>query len=489
MQIFSIHETILFELCVDLPLALPTDGVYAFLGGGKRIPKKKEAKGILLDTVMRSRQQITPRAYMASVKETWFHSNLNFISQAFFNTEVQMPAGLEDNRTTRGILLMSAFHLVRHCSACADCKGKVSVRCRGDGKYRWVCLRYGHSHVQRPLNSEGFLTNIRISNWAAFLQFTNFLRLGERWRIITQEMRETYDIQRKQTLTDWRRLIQVSFKKYLEDNGGMIIGGRNVVTVIDETNLGAQKGICKGPQKPSTLSRKASDIKNRIAKRLPARTIWKKETTKLLKSMKFAMKVVKAMKVKGAKFKKSMRALKKNDARSDGRWLWAAVSVGRGNEKWTHENKKKKFTFKLLPNKASAPRGKPRGFESIRATLSERIAKGSFLVFDKWTSTVAAVKSEGYKHADPIIHGKEFRNRDTGFHSNDIESEFNRFKRWLRERYGALKVNSASTTNQHDCDDLDMYEYMYYINVGASMHDVMAAFVHSHGKREKSVVF
>ena len=79
-----------------------------------------------------------------------------------------------------------------------------------------------------------------------------------------------------------------------------------------------------------------------------------------------------------------------------------------------------------------------------------------------------------------------FRDVETGFHSNDIESEFNRMKRWLRERYGALKLNSKlNQTDPKDDDDsfedLDLYEYMYYINVGKSMKDVMDAFVHANG--------
>ena len=38
-------------------------------------------------------------------------------------------------------------------------------------------------------------------------------------------------------------------KKYLLEVYGMIIGGQGFTVVLDETNLGAQKGIRKGPQK------------------------------------------------------------------------------------------------------------------------------------------------------------------------------------------------------------------------------------------------
>ena len=88
-----------------------------------------------------------------------------------------------------------------------------------------------------------------------------------------------------------------------------------------------------------------------------------------------------------------------------------------------------------------------------------RIKKGSFLVFDKWGGTVKAVKELGFKHAPPVNHSKEFRDRATGFHSNDIESENQRLKHWSRIRYGRLMLS-----------ELDVHEYAYYVNVGHTMH-------------------
>ena len=37
-----------------------------------------------------------------------------------------------------------------------------------------------------------------------------------------------------------------------------------------------------------------------------------------------------------------------------------------------------------------------------------------------------------------MLYEREFRNRINGFHSNDIEYEFNRLKRWLIQRCGVL---------------------------------------------------
>ena len=122
------------------------------------------------------------------------------------------------------------------------------------------------------------------------------------------------------------------------------------------------------------------------------------------------------------------------DERRDGMWLWVGVTVGQGNNVFTHGNKLKRVTFKLLPSRADAPGGKPRGLESIRSTLEERVAKGTCLMFDKWPSTMAAVRHLGFKSSPPANHTVTFRDRASGFHSNDVESEINRIKKFYRRR-------------------------------------------------------
>ena len=140
-----------------------------------------------------------------------------------------------------------------------------------------------------------------------------------------------------------------------------------------------------------------------------------------------------------------------------------------------------------MPRKDEAPHGKPRGLVSIRETLKQRVAPKSKLVFDKWSSTVSAVKELGFASAPPINHGQMFRDRVTGFHSNDIESEFSRLKSWLRHRYGALRLGGAAGEDAADMDieDGDLCEYMYYINIGSDMHDVMDAIVGLNGRAYK----
>ena len=67
--------------------------------------------------------------------------------------------------------------------------------------------------------------------------------------------------------------------------------------------------------------------------------------------------------------------------------------------------------------------------------------------------------------APPAVnHSIEWRDRATGFHSNDIESENQRIKAFARARYSQLQLSDA-----------DVHEYAYYVNVGDALPDVAPA--------------
>ena len=83
-------------------------------------------------------------------------------------------------------------------------------------------------------------------------------------------------------------------------------------------------------------------------------------------------------------------------------------------------------------------------------------------MFDKWAPTLTSIRDLGLKHAPPVNHSKHFRDPETGYHTNDVESENERFKRCIRGRSGRVHV-----------EDSDLEEYMYYVNVGASMESVL----------------
>ena len=123
-----------------------------------------------------------------------------------------------------------------------------------------------------------------------------------------------------------------------------------------------------------------------------------------------------------------------------------------------------------MPNPIDALGGKPRGFQEIKQTLQNHVREASFIVADKWKATAAALRNLGLKHAPFINHSKGFTDRATGFHSNDAESENDRIKRWNRARYGALTLS-----------ELEMHEYIFYVNGGKCMIDVMRGLAYSKG--------
>ena len=104
----------------------------------------------------------------------------------------------------------------------------------------------------------------------------------------------------------------------------------------------------------------------------------------------------------------------------------------------------------------------PRGFDEIHDTIESRIAKGTTVVSDGWSSTVAALKELGFKGPPAVVHEDGYRDVKTGFHTNDAESENSRLKRKNRIRYGQLQLNEK-----------ELSEYCFYVNLGSSMSKVM----------------
>ena len=253
----------------------------------------------------------------------------------------------------------------------------------------------------------------------------------------------------------------MSLKAYLITKKLMCIGGSGVVTVIDETIVGIRQGIRSKKIQGVTLAQakhgvvKAKPWKRgaHIAERLPAQTIWKKPAT--------------------CKRPAAAKRPASADGRSNGWWLWVGVTVGKNKKVYTHLNGKKRVTFNLLPRPEDAPEGPPRGKESLMKVLKTHVKVKSKLVYDKWTGTVAAVKRLGFRHAPPVNHSVGFRDRVSGFHSNDVESENNRIKRFLRKRYGLLLLGRRKNLSNETV--LDMYEYVYRVNVDPSFESYMKA--------------
>ena len=229
----------------------------------------------------------------------------------------------------------------------------------------------------------------------------------------------------------------------------------------------------KGGAKQTRATRRTTEklVKKNILKRYPARTVYRTQSTqagtfKLLKKPSAASRRV--SKRPSSNVSKRPAANLKNA----GRWLWIGVVVGRRGEVCTHPDGTKQITYRFLPRKVDAQAGKPRGLEEIRDTLQARVRKGSFLVFDGWTATKAAVQDLGYRFAPPVVHEEGYRDVATGFHTNDVESENSRLKGWNRKRYGRLVL-----------DEFEMQEYVFRVNVGHTMAAIMSGLAAANGGR------
>ena len=109
----------------------------------------------------------------------------------------------------------------------------------------------------------------------------------------------------------------------------------------------------------------------------------------------------------------------------------------------------------------------------MKNVLASKVKKHSFLVHDKWLATEKAVKDLGYASAPSVNHARGFRLVESGWHSNDIESEFARVKSWLRARYGRLPRALSEDFSG------DLHEYMYLVNENPERMDLVKVLVTS----------
>ena len=266
---------------------------------------------------------------------------------------------------------------------------------------------------------------------------------------------------------------------YQEENPTSYEAKPSQFVVVDETHIGflsgdgcesmRHGGISKGAPRIRKCSRSQSAVRARILKRLPGKTLWKGS-----RSMKKCMKS--AIKKRPAGFQRKQPAGR--DARSDGRWLWGAVSVGHGSTRYTHGNGRKRFAWRILPHSTMAEGGKPRGTAEIKKTFEKHIHKGSTLIFDGWKASKTAAEELKLRYAAPVVHEVGWRDAATGWHSNDIESEFNRLKHWNRVRLGNLRIT-----------ELDLHEYTFYINAGSEVDEVMTGLSVGAGVAGRKFVF
>lgn len=424
----------------------------------------------------------------------WFETDTRFI-ECVLKQPLIMPKHIPDTPTVRAIAVYLKFGVITSCPRCSRCSGSVkfeSRSSRGWRTYGWTCASAGHKHMETQVNAyPSILRRIPVNSWMPFLHFTNLLRLGRKYADIATELSAAYGAQHPTKLRVWRRCYQAALGDSLGPLDELMVGGKNETVVIDETVVGvhpedgwsfegkgvSKKGAVQKRISPQPQTKKL--VKKKVLKRLPARTVYKTQkiqrgSAMLLQKKPAGLAMKKPASSRPASPSSSAPVQKKPAAanlKNAGRWLWLAVRVGVGNEVCTHANKLKKVSYRLLPRKTLAKKSKPRGFEEISDTVQARVRKGTFLVHDGWTATKAAVTSLGLKSAPPVAHdGGLYRDQETGFHTNDAESENRRVKTWSRSRYGRLMLNAD-----------EMNEYVFYANVGDSMGDVLKGLAFASG--------
>ena len=400
-------------------------------------------------------EDITFIEFQKGVCEEWFQSDTHF-RHYMLQRQVLDEDGQNVSLTLRSIAVFLRTGIVLGMHKCAECSGPTRLECSksssdGGVRYRRTCRTSGHKHMNHSVNSCSFLSKVNINNWMPFLRIMNMLRLGLPWVRITDEMRAGYGNVKDDTMLGWRRLYQGSLGKALVNTNQMKVGGANHTVVIDECLVGTHpedrwslgnRGINKNgahEQERADARHEATSMKvaKGSMKVFPARTI-KKGERKALRSFALikrpaasfsshmkrpsasvSMKRPSAsgsMKRPSASgcikrpsaHRRPLRILKKPAAnlKLNGKWLWLAVCVGRGNQVFTHENGLKKITYRLLPRTSQAVNNKPRGLYEIRDTLLSRIHKKSVLVFDGWTATTKAADQLGYAHPPSVKHGR-----------------------------------------------------------------------------------
>ena len=421
------------------------------------------------------------KAFQNNMCEEWFRSTIGLQKNLF---ETPMPTAREtpkpwelerDDESLRVLLVFFKHGAVNSYCKCPCCGDGVRLvqTCRGDSgnlRYQWICSSWKGKNCWETSVTEGsVLQNVSSSKWSSFLHLAVLMKESYRVAKIYQELEDRSGCTQP-TVDTWKARYWAALKQFVEEvdemKVGGRVGGRPEIVAVDESALGRDYSKVN---KPSFIKNKPrTRLPQRVLKTLPGRTVWKKPSASGI------MKTRTIKKRPGAKVVRNPSA----DKRSNSRWIWGAVEVGlQGGAKKTHKDGSKRICLQFLPRKADAPRGRPRGKQSLLNVMSKRLKEGSGVVADEWTSTPGAVEAAGSSMEGTVNHSTNWRNPATGVHSNDIESEFARFKLFLRVKYDYARNSNASSSEGKDLAmEHKLAEYVFYTNVGQTMDAIMAAF-------------
>ena len=114
-----------------------------------------------------------------------------------------------------------------------------------------------------------------MARWLPFLQFIVMMQSDMRMKNIYDDMHESYGLDHT-TVGNFKILHFDCLKRYVEEVGGVDIGGKGAMTAADETTMSKDIPTSGKPNgfKPKQRG-KFSRRNPRLQKSLPGRTLWK----------------------------------------------------------------------------------------------------------------------------------------------------------------------------------------------------------------------
>ena len=231
----------------------------------------------------------TQKEFEKNISDDWFDSMGGFLQFAM-RQPVVLENDLPDTPLTRTLLILRYYGAVAKIPKCPVCKGLVVLAFRNE-RYVDKCTRT-HKCWEARVKGYGAFDHVNKSGWPALLLITLHMCLDDSWQTTCREVQALLGSMDAVTLTTYRRNMQTALKATLIEEGGLMIGGPNIVTVIDETLMGEYHGVGSKKQQGVPQGMKAHGNATRrrpgshILRREPARTVWKKPSAMKSKFLK-----------------------------------------------------------------------------------------------------------------------------------------------------------------------------------------------------------
>ena len=405
--------------------------------------------------------------FRKSVNDSMFETSSAFQKEILYK-DLDLQE-LENSSALRACCVFMHYELVDAPAKCNTCKASCTLeQGRSSNELFWLCSQTRKKdHFKRHI-SIPCLPKVRTNNLLGFLHFVVFMLCNEKIKRIVEELKSAHGIARC-TVFHWEKIYHEALSKYVKKKNLNKVGGNKERCAVDETAVGKVGRMVGKP-----ASKKGSFVRagDRIGAKRPCKTLWKPKAKAFPKA-----------KAGSSKDKRSNKSTQ---------WLWLAVQTGKdGQQPRSHKDGSKKVAMDVLPDASQAPKGKPRGEESLTTVFKSKLRKGTKVTADGWKSTTKVAKKLKMP-IKTVNHNKEFRAAD-GTHTHDAESEVAKFKLWSRGKWSKVRtLNSKSSEKKQKVLKSHVDEYVAQSNLGIhmklKMSDLMEAFrLNDGGRRYKPV--